>query len=319
MDSYAPLSGDFILPFNMLSRYIRGRVISLGGVAEEIVSRRDYPDAVCHLLGEALALSAGLASTLKFDGTFSVRTRSDGPISMLLADVTNAGDMRAYARYDADALAAALAAAPAVNEDAPSLPRLLGAGHIAFTVDRKDGKAPYQGIVDLAGPTLADCAHAYFQNSEQLDCAIMLAAGRPEGAAGWRAGCLLLERLPAEDGTDDAELERRDEDWRRAVILLGTCTREELLDPALAKETLLHRLFHEEGLRVMGPRGLAARCRCSRERIEGVLASFDPAELEDMKEDGQLTVTCEFCGQDYAFDDADLASAAAGEPEGRST
>ena len=297
----------------MLSRYVRGRVISLGGVVEKIVTRRDYPDAVCHLLGEALALSAALASTLKFDGTFSVRTRSDGPVSMLLADVTNAGDMRAYAHFDADALAAVLANVPADGE-AASLHRLLGAGHIAFTVDRSDGKAPYQGIVDLAGPTLADCASAYFQNSEQLDCAITLAAGRPAGAAGWRAACLLLERLPAGDCANDAELERRDEDWRRALILLGTSTREELLDPALAKETLLHRMFHEEGLRVMGPRELAARCRCSRERIESVLRSFDLAELEDMMERGQLTVTCEFCGQNYVFTEIDLAPAATGEP-----
>jgi molecular chaperone Hsp33 len=316
MSVYAPLSGDFILPFNMVSRYLRGRIISLGSVADEIVTRRDYPDAVSGLLGEALALAAGLASTLKFEGTFSVRTRSDGPISMLLADVTNAGDMRAYARFDEAALAAVLAAAP--GEEA-SLPRLLGAGHVAFSVERADGKAPYQGIVDLAGPTLADCAHAYFQNSEQLDCAIMLsAARRPRndgGGDGWRAGCLLLERLPPED-TDDAALERRDEDWRRAVILLGTCTVEELLDPALPREQLLHRLFHEEGLRVMEPRGLAARCRCSRDRIEGVLGSFDPAELEDMKVDGALTVTCEFCGQDYAFNDMDLAAAAAAPSQG---
>ncbi|MEX2641940.1 MAG: Hsp33 family molecular chaperone HslO [Acetobacterales bacterium] len=309
MTGYAPLGGDFILPFHILDRYIRGRMICLGSLADEIVSRHDYPAPVCSLLGEALALTAGLASTLKFDGTFSVQTRSDGPVKMLLTDVTNTGEMRAYARFDSGRLAEVLS--DAGEPERLPVPRLLGAGHIAFTVDRGGSAASYQGIVDLSGSSLAECAHTYFRTSEQLDCAIKIAAGRgpwPEGngrSTAWRAGCLLLERLPA-DTRDESVLEQRDEDWRRAVILLGSCSDAELLDPHLPKEDLLHRLFHEEGLRVMEARGLSVGCRCSRERVENVLLSFPRGELEDMKVDGRYSVTCEFCGRSYEFEDADL-------------
>jgi len=165
-----------------------------------------------------------------------------------------------------------------------------------------------QGIVELVGATLADCIHHYFRQSEQVEAALKVAVARSAGADGstrWRGGCLMIQRLPADRAALDREAE--DEGWRRAAILMSSSTSRELVDPLLAPETLLFRLFHEDGVRVHAPHPLAARCRCSRRRVESVLRALTPVEIEEMKIDGRIEVTCEFCSTVYAFDAAAIA------------
>ena len=249
------------------------------------------------MLGEAITLAVLLAGALKYDGVFTLQTKGDGPIRLIVADVTTAGALRGYAQYDEEKLAAG----PAL-----SVPALLGSGYIAFTVDQGEHTDRYQGIVELAGASLADCAQHYFRQSEQIQAGIKLAVGRagPDGA--WRAGGLMLQRVPPEGGygviADDVE-----DGWRRSMVLMSSATAEELIDPGLTPHRLLFRLFHEDGVRVFDTHPLAARCRCSRERIEGILPLFSPEELAEMQQEGVTTVTCQFCNQSYFFDADDLA------------
>jgi molecular chaperone Hsp33 len=210
--------------------------------------------------------------------------------------------MRGYAQFDAEAVAA-LAAGPT-----PSVPKLFGAGYLALTVDQGVYTERYQGIVELTGSTLAECVHGYFRQSEQLEAAVMVAARAPAdgGNQGWRAGALMLQRLPT-SGTEMA-LDEADEAWRRALILMSSCSPAELTSTALASEDVLFRLFHEDGVRVFRDHPLEAKCRCSRERVVRVLEALPRQDLDEMKVEGEVVVTCEFCSRVYRFGDAEIAA-----------
>lgn len=276
----------------------RGRLIRLGDAIDRILAGHDYPPLVARLLGETVVLAAGLAGGLKFDGIFTLQVQGSGPISLLVADVTSEGHLRGYARFDAERLAD-------VENDA-SLPRLLGQGYMAFTVDQGPNTDRYQGIVELVGTGLADCAQEYFKQSEQIPTTIILAARPPQSGLGWRAGGLILQRMPA--GTPAAHSgEDAEDEWRRAVILLASTRVDELLDGALEPERLLYRLYHAEDLQLYEAHDLEARCRCSRDRVSTTLKSFARDEIESLAtETGQVVVTCEYCKATYSFDQDDL-------------
>ncbi|KZD12611.1 molecular chaperone Hsp33 [Oceanibaculum pacificum] len=304
---------NLVLPFQIEALGLRGRAVRLGAEVDAILNRHDYPAPVARMLGEALALTALLAAALKYDGIFTLQIQSDGPISLLVADVTSDGHMRGYAQFDQGRFEAAVKQG-AVER---SVPRLLGAGHLAFTVDQGSVMERYQGIVELTGATLADCVHTYFRDSEQIETCLKTAcdridlpSGGPDAPQGWRAGGLMLQRIPDEGGiaqTDMPTEEEAEDGWRRAVILTGSAADAEVLDPTLPAENLLYRLYHEDGVRVFERRELIDRCRCSRERVDSVLRGQPRAELDDMKEpDGRVVVTCQFCNRSYGYDDSDL-------------
>jgi len=301
--SAAMPTDDLIRSFEIDPNALRGRHVRLGPVLDRVVSQHGYPEPVAVMLGEAMALAVLLAGALKYEGIFTLQTKGDGPIGTMVADVTSAGALRGYAQFDAEELGR-------VTAPGNSVPRLLGAGYLAFTVDQGEHTERYQGIVELDGANLAECAHHYFRQSEQIEAGIRVAARRdPE--AGWRAGAVMIQRLPDEGGTAD-EGEQNDEElddgWRRALVLLGTCKDAELTDPALDSDALLFRLFHEEGVRVYPAQTLEARCRCSRERIEDVLRTLPADDLEHLAVDGVVGVTCEFCSTQYRFTEAEIAA-----------
>jgi molecular chaperone Hsp33 len=296
----ASLIGDNLLrPFQLEQSALRGRLVRLGDLVDRVLTRHDYPEPVSRLLGELFVLAATLAGGLKFQGTFSLQVRSAGPVSLMIADCTNDGAMRGYAKFDA----ARVAAAPQAN-----LRDLLGDGQLVLTVDQSEDGQAYQGIVELDGDSLTECMQAYFRQSEQLKTGLKIAVDRVEEGRErrWRAGGIMVQRL-AEQVAEGHEAQM-EEDWRRTMLLLGSATEGELVDPHLAPERLLLRLFHEEGVRVFQPLGLCFRCRCSRRRVEVMLRRFPADDLDDMKQaDGDLVVTCEFCNSAFRFGETELA------------
>jgi molecular chaperone Hsp33 len=306
--SFAGIDDDLVQPFEIQPFRLRGRLVRLGPMLDTIVKRHDYPAPVATLLGEAIALAVTLASALKYDGVFTLQTKGNGAIRLLVADVTSAGAVRGYAQYDAAKLAEAMTSASAGSG---SVPRLMGAGYLAFTVDQGEDTERYQGIVALEGATLADCIHHYFRQSEQIATGIKVAVAQGEDGA-WRGGCLMVQRLPADERAEIVATREEIEDgWRRALILMGSSTSAELTDATLTPEALLYRLFHEDGVRVFRIHGVRAECRCSRERIERVLRSLPSDERQGLGEaDGSVTVTCQFCNEAYRFE-ADAVSAIA--------
>ena len=250
----------------------------LGPLANTLLIRHDHSDAVRSLLGQALALAAGLAAALKFSGSFSLQAKGDGPVSMLLADCTDAGALRGYARVNDEKLLLFAAGEPVTAR------MLLGDGYLAFTVAQGADREPQQGIVTLEGVSLAEMAEHYFTTSEQLPCRVHLAAGNTgNGLAGF---CF-------DSGTDCRCRRYRPGAFRPRnrrklgalpVYLADTITDAELLDDTLLPERVLYRLFHSEGVAVDKPRSLAYGCRCSRRpagRYSGRLPSGGPGPYGD--------------------------------------
>lgn len=301
MDASADIGDDLIQPFQVDRIGVRGRVVRLGAVSDEILTRHGYPDAVSYVLGEAIVLATALASALKFDGVFALQTRTEGPVRVLQVDVETPGRLRGYARFDEAEVARSVDRAGRENL---TVPELLGPGYLSWTVDQGADTERYQGIVALEGETLARCAENYFRQSEQLQAEIVLGVGRTMVGAGgwrWRAGGIMIQRLAAHGGKRGRPESVSEDGWDHARALVATASSAELLDPDLPPRALLRRLFHESGVWVYRPRQVHARCRCNRGRVQAVLQSFSEEELAEMAEDGAIRVTCEFCNSRYAF------------------
>ena len=308
-------AGAQILPFYLAgeagdSALIRGRLASVGGPATSILDRHGYPDAVAGLQAEALAIAACLSTFMKFDGVFTLQAKGDGYVKTLLADMTSGGALRGYAAFDEEN-------APQIGADmisgmSASVPTLLGSGYVAFTVDQGGENGRYQGIVELSGETLGDAAMAWFANSEQVDSHIVAAARK--GETGWMASALMVQRVASDGGrapvVDKAVGDKvaggrsvQDDAWDTAEMLLRSVTRDELVDPELAAEDLVFRLFNALRPHVAPAQPVKDQCRCSPEKVEAVLEQMSREELADLVADsGMIEVTCEFCKTMRAID-----------------
>ena len=290
---------DLVAPFQIEGEPVRGRLARLGSAVDEILAAHDYPEPVANLLGEACALAALVGSNLKFDGRLIVQAQGDGPVRYVVVDYDTDGALRGYCRYDPDAVAKA-----AQGFVRPGAKTLLGEGVFIMTVDQGADMDRYQGITTIEGETLALCAEQYFAQSEQTPTRVRLAVGQADLGDGlrWRAGGMLIQNI-AEDENRGPTAEA----WVRTQAFFETIGEDELIDPTISAETLLFRLFHEDGVRVFEAKPLKAFCRCSQDRIESVLTSFSPEERADMVEDdGLIKVTCEYCSSTYCVDPAAL-------------
>ncbi|KQQ38310.1 Hsp33-like chaperonin [Rhizobium sp. Leaf306] len=313
---------DRVVPFQVDGLDVRGRAVQLGPLLNAILGRHDYPAPVARLLAEAVVLTALLGTSLKFEGKFTMQTKGDGPVDLLVADFSTPDALRAYARYDEDALA------EAVENGKISPAELLGHGFLALTIDQGRGMQPYQGIVPMDGSSLEEMAGVYFRQSEQIPTRVRLAVaelidrdedGNPRH--NWRAGGLVAQFLPQApermrqpdlhggDGDERDAVEVEDDAWLEASTLVGTIDTDELTDPQVAIERLLFRLFHERGVRVYDPQTVFDRCSCSRDKIKGVLGGFSAEEIHASVEDGEIAVTCEFCSTTYKFVTEEFESA----------
>jgi molecular chaperone Hsp33 len=293
---------DQVGAFQIEGEPVRGRIVRLGPAVDQILAAHDYPEPVANLLGETCALAALVGSSLKFEGRLIVQAQGSGPVRYVVADYDTTGALRGYCRFDPDEVAKA-----AEGFVRPGARSLLGDGIFIMTVDQGPDMDRYQGVTSIEGETLALCAEQYFAQSEQTPTRVRLAVGRADCGEGdrWRAGGVLIQHI----AEDDARGPTR-EAWRRTQALFETIGEDELIDPLLSSGQLLFRLFHEDGVRVFEARPLQAFCRCSHERIETVLRSFDPAERQDMVEpDGLIHVTCEYCSRVYAVEPGALEEA----------
>jgi len=294
--------GDFIQTFQIEDLNIRGRLVRMNQTFHDAIKVHAYPQPLAELIGETMILTAVLASALKYEGIFTLQVQGDGPVSLIMADITSDGAMRAYAKMKSDCTGDDIAG--------NSIPQVIGAGHMAFTVDQGPDMERYQGITELTGASLAECAQNYFRQSEQLETAIAITSSLASGEDMPKAAGLMVQRLPS---AGDGETE--EENWRRAVVLMSSITPSELLDETLSASQILYRLYHEDGVRLFDPRLIRNECRCSEDRVTRTLLSFPRAEIDSMAEDGLITVTCEFCRTDYVYDGPRLDAMYADVPE----
>lgn len=276
---------DSLQRFLFENANVRGELVHLDATWREVLNRSDYPAPVRALLGEMMAAAALLSATIKFEGSMTLQVQGSGPVSLMVVECTHQFALRGLAHWSGELA------------DGGSLPDVLGDGRLAITVDPGAGRERYQGIVALEGRSLSEALDAYLARSEQLDTRLWLVADA-ESAAG-----LLLQRLPGEQPDPDA--------WTRVARLGETVTARELID--LPAGEVMHRLFHEEDVRVFESQPVSFRCSCSRERVANMLRSLGSEEVHDiLAEQGAVEVACEFCNQRYGFDEVDVEQLFAG-------
>lgn len=265
---------------------VRGLLVHLDATWRAVLERHDYPAPLRRLLGELMSAGALLSATLKFDGAMVLQMQGDGPVKLVVVEVTSEGTLRATANWDGEL------------PDAP-FRELLGRGRFAITLVPKDGSQPYQGIVAMDADGVAEVLEHYMATSEQLETRIRLACDERQSAG------MLLQRLPAPEGDDP-------DTWNRVTHLGATLRDDELL--GLPARQVIRRLFHEEDVRVFDPAPLAFRCSCSRERVVGMLRMLGRDEVRGIvAERGSVEVTCEFCRKRYALDAVDAEQVFAAE------
>ena len=282
---------DFSQRFMFDHSDVRGELVSLGESYAHVLAKHPYPEPVAQLLGELLAAAALLVGTMKFDGLLILQARSSGAVPLLMVECSSNREIRGIARYHEEQIGA----------DA-GLRELMPDGVLTLTVDPTKGQR-YQGIVGLEGINLSECLSDYFATSEQLPTRFWL------NADGRRARGLLLQQLPAEQITD---AEERAASWQHVTVLADTLTAEEQL--GLDNETLLHRLYHEDTLRLFDPQPLQFKCSCSRDRSARALVSLGEPDAQALLQEnhGEIVIDCQFCNERYAFDAADVAQLFAG-------
>lgn len=257
---------------------VRGEIVHLDATWKAVLDRREYPPALRNILGELMAAATLLSATLKFSGSIILQIQGDGPVKLLVVECGSDFSMRAMAHWEGE-----LVPAP--------LPELIGAGKFVVTIDPKEGRQTYQGIVALDGNTVAEVLENYMLRSEQLETRLWLASDDT------RAAGMLLQKLPAAPAEDM-------DGWPRAVHLGATVTSDELL--GLSAREVIRRLFHEEDIRLFDSTPVRFECSCSRERVAGMLRMLGHEEVGSMlAELGSIEVDCEFCNRRYMFDAVD--------------
>jgi len=272
---------DRLFRFIIENTNVRGEMVHLDATWQAVLQRATYPSAVRNILGEALAACALLSATIKFEGSLIMQIRGDGPLHLLVVQASSEGTLRGIARWHA-------------NVPDKGLTNIFGNANMVITIEppkNKKGAEPWQGIITLEGDKLCHAIENYFRQSEQLNTRIWLAADEKT------CGGFLLQELPGD--TQDADA------WPRATQLADTLTPDEIMH--LPVTTVLHRLFHEEDVRLFDAEPVSFRCSCSRERIDGILLSMGSEQTHQiLHEQGKISVDCEFCNAHYEYDAVDV-------------
>ncbi len=277
---------DSLQRFLLEGTPVRGEIVRLDATWRAVLERRDYPEPLERLLGEMVAAGALLSATLKFNGALIMQMQGEGPVRLLVVEVTSEHTLRATAKWEGDI-------------ESGGIQTLLGDGKFVITIAPESGKQAYQGVVSLEGDTVSEVLEHYMAKSEQLDTRLWLASDAN------MAGGMLLQRLP--------EHPEYDEDaWNRATTIGETITGQELL--TLSARDIIHRLYHEEDVRLFEERPTAFRCSCTRERVTVMLRLLGREEVQSiLTEREHVEVACEFCGREYVFDTVDAEQVFASE------
>ena len=323
-ENHVEVTNDLVLPFSVNTLNVSGKVAQLNTSVNAILTQHNYPVPVSKMLAEGIILTTLLGVALKSNGQIILQTQTDGPVSLVVVNYRAPGKLRAYAKFDADAVEKI---AKSNSNTFHQSAELLGNGHLAITVDHGEYSKRYQGLVALEGMTFEEAALQYFEQSEQIPTCIKLSVGEmifPKTKNGqqrlWTASGILVQSLSetvAPTQVDEVKgLGERPEQlniknsiadaWVEAQALVKTVTDAELSFQEISTEQLLLRLFHQHELRVFPTQRVENACPCNRKSIRNMLISFEKNEQQEMIENGKISVVCEFCNSKYEFEPNEL-------------
>ena len=262
---------------------IRGEIISLDQSYLDIINKHQYPDKIKYCLGQFLASVTLLSSTLKFDGSMILQAKSEGQVSLMMAECKNGKFVRAICRYD---------------ENFDDSKALFKNAHMALTLEPLKGRS-YQSMISLHEDNIAKGLEDYYLQSEQIKSRIKITV-TDNSATG-----MLIQAMPLSAETSSLNID--DETFNRIDCLFSTLKDEEL--SGLSNQDILYRLFHEEKVRLFEQKTLSFQCGCSRQRCAQAVVNLGLEDAQALiKEQGKISVDCQFCYQHYSFKDSDLSA-----------
>ena len=293
-------SNSFIMPFYLTgdpaleTPKIRGRICRLTTPISQILNRHKYPDTISLKLAESMVVTACLSSLFKLNGVITLQAKGAGPLKTLFCDVSKDGHIRSYAAFEEKAFR------PKRISHETKLPRLMGEGYMAFTIEQDGPNKRYQGIVELCGETVTDSVISWFKNSEQNHTEFVTMVRKQGGS--WVAATLLIQKIADKGGLEDIAPQNDIEIWEKAKLFAKSIACTELLDQNLKLETLLFRLFNELGVYTQPLLPIMDQCRCNKEKVETMLRSVSKNELINLADkNNNIVVDCEFCKQRRIF------------------
>lgn len=296
---------DNCTSFHLEEGAVLGRLVRLDNVINEILTRHQYPMQVNSVIAEFTSLAVLLSSSMKYDGLFTLQTQTDGPVSVVVVDVTSQGNIRSYAKFDEERIMRAQELRKTSGE-IEAAPYVIGGGHLAFTIDQGNSNDVYQGIVEIKGKNLSEIALRYFKQSEQIETFIKLYLKAPQAESDkWEAAGIMLQKTPQTGGSINKDIDIN-ELWNDAQVFASSLKDSEVFDHSLSSDEILNRLFHANHLNINGVKDYVFSCRCSRDKLLNTLSGFNQQDIDDMSSKGSIEVDCSFCSEKYTFDRAEL-------------
>ena len=282
---------NHIIPFQLSNNEVRGMIVRFDTVLYNIIKRHNYANNIESLLADTLTITACLGSRMKHDGVFTIQGKGSGDVHTLFADITSDGCLRGYVGLKEN-----------FKNENVNLVKLMGSGHISFTLDQGKYSKRYQGIVELE-EEISKATELYFSNSEQLETKFSTfnyydidEAGRADLFPG---GLIMLQKMPIKNKFLE---ETNKEVWELSRSFLSTLKKEEFLSTKLSSKDILFRLFSELKVITYNEIEIKDKCRCSQDRVQFALNNLDKKELSEIAdENGDIRVTCEFCKTERLF------------------
>jgi molecular chaperone Hsp33 len=262
---------------------IRGGLVRLTETWQRVIAQHEYSAPIKSLLGEGVAATVLLATGLKAKPSVSLQLQGEGALKLLLIQCSQELRVRGMAKG---------------NSTAPVGAELLGEGRLVVNVDTGKPQGFFQGIVPLESTRLDACLEAYFRQSEQLPTRLILKATEQRSAG------LLLQVLPGQ--SFDADVFEAAAAAARAITIAD-------LAEVDARE-LLPKVFAHHVIRLFQPRPVLHDCRCTPERLAGVIRMLGEDEVKTLLADeGRVELTCEFCNRAFRYDEVAVDAIMRGE------
>jgi len=282
---------NHIIPFQLANNEVRGLIVRFDKVLYDIINRHNYSSNIEALLADTLTITACLGSRMKHEGVFTIQGKGSGDVQTLFADITNDGCLRGYVGLK-----------EGFKNTGSNLLKLMGDGHLSFTLDQGKYSKRYQGIVALE-EEVSNATESYFSNSEQLETKFATFnyydLNQKKRGNLFPGGLIMLQKMPMKDKFSE---ETNKAVWELSKSFLSTLKKEEFLSTKLSSKDILFRLFHEIKVTTYDEIEIKDKCRCSQDRVQFALNKLNKEELKGIEdENGDIKVVCEFCKTERFF------------------
>lgn len=234
-------------------------------------------------LGRTAAGALLLAATMKSGEAVTVRFKGDGPLGQVMADARDY-TVRGFVMHPEVML-------PSKNG---KLDVGGGVGHYGIvTVTRCPEKGePFTGVSTLKSGEIAADLTRYLYVSEQTPSSVALGVLIEKDGSVDTAGGYFVQLLPEASEETAKTLEDN-------ILTLPYVT--ELLSSGCTPEEMIRRVAKGLPVEILESHPVSFHCSCSREKVAQMLCGLPEKDFQEILQDPQTEVHCQYCNKSYHF------------------